>query len=384
MAVEMTDITNDFDCGNYQNLVKNDTNDFVLEPIKVDYQPNGTFWWGLKIQNSAYHDQTVSFTIDNLDINNFMEVYPPQPVYSYDGSNWTRISGAIYDDTTKQLSFGITFPASGTEVIIHPNPPLTYTAMNNWVAGLSSNYHKTENLGTIDSKNLFLLTITDSNGSVRSKKNIWIFGGVHPGEVWGAWAVKGLVDFLLGSSETAATMRRNYVWKILPMVNPDGVHQGRGYYNSEGYNIFEDFNNENTTNVQMIKAAVDAWCWKPDMVIDCHCVIGAPVPYNKLHINDKANGKTDYHMRQTGVRLANILIYRTQMAGTADINRSSNNASLINYFINMKGCQRALVMEFCLVDPETTIEKIMGQGRQIALAVNDYFAGQSGHFNKWV
>ncbi len=376
MAVGTGDITFSFDCGNGQNLVENDTNDFSFDAITTD-QPYGAFWFGVKIENSAYHNQTVSFEIDDMDHGFFSATHKPLPVISYDGSNWQRISSSSWSSDT--LSFSITFDATGTEVLIFPNPPFTYTAMNSWVSGLSSTSLKSEVLGTIDSKNLHLLTITEPASSNRGKKQVWITGGVHPGEVWGAWVVKGLVDFLLGNSETAAILRSQYVWKILPMANPDGVYQGRGYFNSEGYNIFEDFYNENTTNVTLIKDALDDWPWGPDMLIDCHCAIGQEVstPYNRLHINDEVQGYTAHRIRQTSLKLAEILKNRTVMDNTADISRSANNTSIINHFINNKGCRQALVMEFCLMDPAVTVNSMLQQGQQVARSVHSYFGSEN-------
>lgn len=46
---------------------------------------------------------------------------------------------------------------------------------------------------------------------------------VHPGESNASWVVKGLIDYLTGSSAEAQMLRRQFVFKIVPMLNPDGV-----------------------------------------------------------------------------------------------------------------------------------------------------------------
>lgn len=38
--------------------------------------------------------------------------------------------------------------------------------------------------------------------------------------------MKGVIDFLLSPSEHAKTLRRNFVFRIVPMLNPDGVVYG--------------------------------------------------------------------------------------------------------------------------------------------------------------
>lgn len=46
------------------------------------------------------------------------------------------------------------------------------------------------------------------------------------GEAPSSWVMKGVIDFLLSSSEEAETLRQNYVFRIVPMLNPDGVIYG--------------------------------------------------------------------------------------------------------------------------------------------------------------
>jgi murein tripeptide amidase MpaA len=58
------------------------------------------------------------------------------------------------------------------------------------------------------------------------RKAIVIIGRQHPGETVGSYVVKGCIDFLMGDSEEAKKLREVYVFKIVPMMNPDGVLVG--------------------------------------------------------------------------------------------------------------------------------------------------------------
>jgi murein tripeptide amidase MpaA len=49
---------------------------------------------------------------------------------------------------------------------------------------------------------------------------------VHPGESVSSWMVKGVLDFLCSSDPQAITLRNHFVFKIVPLLNPDGVIQG--------------------------------------------------------------------------------------------------------------------------------------------------------------
>ncbi len=53
-------------------------------------------------------------------------------------------------------------------------------------------------------------------------------GRVHPGETNASWMMKGVMDFLLGSSLDAKLLRDNFVFKVIPMLNPDGARKGGG------------------------------------------------------------------------------------------------------------------------------------------------------------
>lgn len=61
----------------------------------------------------------------------------------------------------------------------------------------------------------------------KHKKGIIITSRVHSGETVSSYMMKGLIDFLTGSSREANILRSHYVFKIVPMLNPDGVRYGR-------------------------------------------------------------------------------------------------------------------------------------------------------------
>ena len=49
---------------------------------------------------------------------------------------------------------------------------------------------------------------------------------VHPGESNASWIMNGIIDFLVGDEEQAKFLRDTFVFKIIPMLNPDGVIVG--------------------------------------------------------------------------------------------------------------------------------------------------------------
>lgn len=61
------------------------------------------------------------------------------------------------------------------------------------------------------------------------KPVIFLTSRVHPGETPASFVLNGLINFLLNEkNEQARILLGRFVFKIIPMLNPDGVY--RGYY----------------------------------------------------------------------------------------------------------------------------------------------------------
>ncbi|XP_046872539.1 cytosolic carboxypeptidase 1 isoform X2 [Hypomesus transpacificus] len=79
-----------------------------------------------------------------------------------------------------------------------------------------------------------LLTITampesTSNEHIcqlRNRPLVFLSSRVHPGETNASWVMKGTLEFLMGTSPQAHSLRESYIFKIVPMLNPDGVING--------------------------------------------------------------------------------------------------------------------------------------------------------------
>jgi murein tripeptide amidase MpaA len=73
------------------------------------------------------------------------------------------------------------------------------------------------------------LTVTnwsDGPEKMKKKRGIVISSRVHPGETGASFMMKGALDYLVGPSIGAKILRDNFVIKIVPMVNADGVING--------------------------------------------------------------------------------------------------------------------------------------------------------------
>ena len=66
----------------------------------------------------------------------------------------------------------------------------------------------------------------DSMPIHKFKKYILVAARVHPGESNASFIVDGILQFLVSDDEVAKYLRNNFVFKIIPMLNPDGVIVG--------------------------------------------------------------------------------------------------------------------------------------------------------------
>eukprot|EP00057_Strongylocentrotus_purpuratus_P013343 XP_011667817.1 PREDICTED: cytosolic carboxypeptidase-like protein 5 [Strongylocentrotus purpuratus] len=79
---------------------------------------------------------------------------------------------------------------------------------------------------------LFPDTSTQRARKFKGKRVYFLSSRVHPGETPASFVFNGFFDFILRSKdERACQLRKQYVFKLVPLLNPDGVQ--RGYYRTD-------------------------------------------------------------------------------------------------------------------------------------------------------
>ena len=132
------------------------------------------------------------------------------------------------------LTFTYHFDFSDDSVFFAYSLPYSYTEIQALLDTYERDPYRSQfihrkTLGrSLGGNNCDYLTITNKGTleEIRAKRAVIISARVHPGETVGSWMMLGVLDFLTGSDPEADVLRTKYIFKVVPMLNPDGVING--------------------------------------------------------------------------------------------------------------------------------------------------------------
>lgn len=123
-----------------------------------------------------------------------------------------------FDREEDMYQFALTYPYSYSRHVGH---------LDNLCTRLM--FTRRELLATsIQKRKVDLITISSDldNQEDRPRRVVAILCRIHPGESPSSYICQGLMDFLVSSHPIARTLRDYIIFKIVPMLNPDGVFLG--------------------------------------------------------------------------------------------------------------------------------------------------------------
>ena len=113
--------------------------------------------------------------------------------------------------------------------------PYTYTTLQEYLYKLSitktnknkikfSTLNKTVCGNPLDI--LYISNFSSTQSEINSRQSIIFTARVHPGETSGSYVIESVINNLLNNSEQSNNLLNKYIFKIVPMLNPDGVIHG--------------------------------------------------------------------------------------------------------------------------------------------------------------
>ncbi|XP_030621197.1 cytosolic carboxypeptidase 2 [Chanos chanos] len=238
-----------FESGNLQKAVQVGLYDYELT-LRCDlYTNKHTQWFYFQVRRMK-SGVTYRFTIANLMKASSLYSAGMRPLlYSeraarLKGKGWHRAGTNIryYRNYCEQegkalysLTWTLQFPYDDDTCYLAHCYPYTYSQLQRYLRGVVSDpakasYCKIRVLcRSLAGNSVYVLTVTAPSNSwqeSRSKRAVVVTARVHPGETNGSWMMQGFLDFLLGDSPDARLLRETFIFKVVPMLNPDGVVVG--------------------------------------------------------------------------------------------------------------------------------------------------------------
>ncbi|MBK8500932.1 MAG: hypothetical protein IPL46_01300 [Saprospiraceae bacterium] len=208
-------------------------------------------WFYFRIDGAKDQDLTIDL-VDllgeyNYKSGNYAVTSQSRPVFSYDQKNWHHLTDdeVIWDGKNIELQLQIR-PLENTIWIAH-QPPYTTTQLDEMLLSFEGNEHlQIESIGlTPEGRDMLLLTVGRSGKSVQSTKVIWIMARQHAWESGTSWVMEGIIRYLLSSERSE--LLDHFIFKFMPMADPDGVARGGVRFNTFGHDL--------NRNWDLVKAA---------------------------------------------------------------------------------------------------------------------------------
>lgn len=176
------------------------------------------------------------------------------PVFSSDDRTWTHFSATEYDAAEPRLRLRLR-PTTSQVWIAHV-PPYTNKHLASRLKAIRKRPGVTiESVGrTPRRRPIPLVTITDPQTPDSGKKVVWLMFRQHSWEAGSSWTGDGALDFLASEEPAAAQLRRDVVWKILAMCDPDGVARGGVRFNQFGFDLNRNWDVEDPVHLPEITA----------------------------------------------------------------------------------------------------------------------------------
>ncbi|XP_071199806.1 cytosolic carboxypeptidase 2 isoform X2 [Salvelinus alpinus] len=263
-----------FESGNLQKAVQVGVHDYELTLRTDMYTTKHTQWFYFRVRNMKA-GVNYRFTIVNLMKASSLYCLGMRPLLYSERAAWEKGEGwrrtgsniryyrnqhhqAEQDNNTTtntkslhSLTWTSQFPYDFDTCYLAHCYPYTYSHLQRYLSRLTSNsatgaYCKLRVLcRSLAGNAVHVLTVTSPGGGWMdrsAKRAVVVTARVHPGETNSSWMMQGFLDFLLGESDDARLLRETFVFKVVPMLNPDGVVVGNYRCSLAGRDLNRNYN----------------------------------------------------------------------------------------------------------------------------------------------
>ncbi|XP_054042786.1 cytosolic carboxypeptidase 1 isoform X1 [Rissa tridactyla] len=271
-----------FESGNLRKVIQIRKNEYDLI-LNSDINSNHYHQWFYFEVSGMKTGIGYRFNIINCEKSNSQFNYGMQPLmYSVQEALnsrpcWTRVgtdicyyknhfsrssiaAGGQKGKSYYTITFTVTFQHKDDVCYFAYHYPYTYSTLKMHLQKLES-MHNPQQIyfrqhvlcETLAGNNCPLVTITampESNYyehicQFRNRPYVFLSARVHPGETNASWVMKGTLEYLMSNNPSAQCLRESYIFKIIPMLNPDGVINGNHRCSLSGEDLNRQWQNPN-------------------------------------------------------------------------------------------------------------------------------------------
>jgi hypothetical protein len=221
-------------------------------------------WFYFRIDGAAGRHLTIDLAALNGEYN-----YRPHdgsghktmhPVFSYDNKTWHHVRETEWLEG--QATLRLRLHAEKSTLWIARTPPYTNERLDRLVRQISIHPGvQIDSIGkTPQGRPIRLITVTDPKAPAASKKVIWLMARQHAWESGASWVAEGALRHLV--SKEGDDLRRQAIFKILPMADPDGVARGGVRFNAKGFDLNRNWDTadpERTPEIWAQRQAIFKW-----------------------------------------------------------------------------------------------------------------------------
>ncbi|CAG9314670.1 unnamed protein product [Blepharisma stoltei] len=245
-----------FEGGNLDKVIKVKENEYDLY-IRPDSNTYGHNQWYYFLIKNRSDSREIKLNIVNFSKRDSLYVQGMQPcILKNNSTKWTRGGYNIQYTQSKlnklfvrkcyySLSFEYNFSENEATYFAY-SIPYSFSRLCHFVSELEKlrcvrKEILCKSLGGVE---VPYLTVTDFE-SDEKKEFIFATARAHPGETHGSWAMEGFLKFITSNNKQAVDLRKRITFKILPMINIDGVILGNTRCSLAGSDLNRVFNNPN-------------------------------------------------------------------------------------------------------------------------------------------
>ena len=302
------DFTSEFDSGNLSKFERVSSRSYNLwvgpDCYKTQAENSCRSWFYFKVSVSTTSSpMPLHFTIKNLNLQFKVFREGMKPVYQIE-DQWERVSGPVsyelsdLDSNFMELSFSQTISKTTFFAFTYPWSCSENRILLNEVkrtCEAKGIYMHEENLiYSLERRKCEILTISSMSGILLDreknilslypdsgerargfcgKRVVLITARVHPGETQGSFMMNGFLKFVVSDDPRAVILRDCFVFKIVPVMNPDAVFRGHYRTDTRGVNLNRFYTNPSLTDHPTVYAVKEIFMALKDNIylyIDLH------------------------------------------------------------------------------------------------------------------